>query len=453
MTQPTESLSQTAPDLATEDRIMAVLRRLGISRAHFAGRAAVDWSGMAQGHPEAVASLSLVCPLSFDPATLASVASRLLVFRGDSGPAAEMAERNLTGLPEATLVTLAGYRSPDTYADVIVEHGDDIGEGMAEFLAKIDGGENGVPAFAPPQTQGEEAGIFYQVRGSGPPLALLPLGAAPSQWDPLLSRLARTHSVITLSGPQLGMVGTLEARGRSSGYLGAVSALMDQARVEPGDKILEVGCGTGVLVRWLVRRSGGRNPVVGVDVNRFFLREAAALVRSEGLEGGIELREGSAESLPLDDNSVDVAMSSTVIQRVDAARMMAEMLRVTKPGGRVAVLGHAHDMNRWVNAPLPPSLKAKIESPPWAEDTGVPHGCADADLYRLFNGAGLSKIVMFPHLATYTDAERLQNLQYNILSGLNGEEAEEWRTAVAQAEAEGSYFISTPFHCAVGVKP
>ncbi len=453
MARPTKNTSQTPAELTTAERIIAVLRRLGITRAHFAGRAAVDWSGMAQGHPEAIASLSLVCPLSFDPATLASVGPRLLVFRGDRGPAGEIALRHLAALPGTTLITLAGYHSPDTYADVIVERGEDMAAHLLEFLAKMDEVETGCPAFVPPQTQGEEAGIFYQVRGSGPPLVLLPLGAAPSQWDPLLSRLAESYSVITLSGPQLGMVGTLEARGRSSGYLGAVAALMDQACAEPGDTVLEVGCGTGVLVRWLARRTGGRNPVVGVDVNRFFLREAAALVRKEGLEGVVKLHEGAAESLPLGDNSVDVALSSTVIQRVDAGRMMAEMVRVTKPGGRVAVLGHAHDMNRWVNAPLPPALKAKIESPPWAEDTGVSLGCADAGLYRLFNRVGLSKIVMFPHLATYTDADRLQNLQYNILASLSREEAEEWRVAVAQAEAEGSYFISTPFHCAVGVKP
>ncbi len=81
-----------------------------------------------------------------------------------------------------------------------------------------------------------------------------------------------------------------------------------------------------------------------MDINPFLLREAMALVRQEGLEHIIDFREGNAEALPFPDNSFDVAMSSTVIQRVNADRMLPEMVRVTKPGGRVAVVGHAHDM-------------------------------------------------------------------------------------------------------------
>ncbi len=109
-------------------------------------------------------------------------------------------------------------------------------------------------------------------------------------------------------------------------------------------------------------------------------------------------------------------------------------------------------MNRWVNLPLRPGLKAKIESPPWAEDRGHESGCDDAGLYRRFHGIGLSRVKMFPVIATFSDGPRLQNLQSSLLPTLNGEEAEEWRTAVTQAEAEGTFFIATPFHCAVGTK-
>ena len=441
------------PNIPTDERIVAVLRHLGISSAHFAGRAAADWTGLAQSHPDAIASLALIFPSAFDPKVLASVAPRLLVFRGDQGPSAEMVERNLLALPEATLVTLPKYHSPNNYADVAVERGEDIRRGLGEFLDKMEERKTTASNIAPVQAEGEVAGISYRVQGSGPPLVLLPLGAAPSQWDPLLPSLTENYSTITLGGAELGLVANLEYRGRTPGYLGAVAALLDQARIQPGDTVLEVGCGTGVLVRWLARRTGQRNRILGIDVNRFFLREAAALVKKASLEQVIRFKGGSAEALPLADNSIDVAMSSTVIQRVDAERMLAEMLRVTKPGGRVAVLGHAHDMNRWVNLPLSANLKSKIESPPWGDDPGHPLGCDDATLYRLFNRLGLSNIAMFPYLSTFTDGPRLQNLQYNVLSTLSRDEAEEWRSAVAQAEAEGAFFLSTPFHCAVGTKP
>ena len=60
---------------------------------------------------------------------------------------------------------------------------------------------------------------------------------------------------------------------------------------------------------------------------------------------------------------------------------------------------------------------------------------------------------MFPYISTFSDRERLQFLQGGILPSLTAEEAAEWLAAAAQAEDEGTFFISTPFHCAVGTKP
>ena len=167
----------------------------------------------------------------------------------------------------------------------------------------------------------------------------------------------------------------------------------------------------------------------------------------------VNFHEGSAEALPFDDNSFDVVFSSTVIQRVNADLMLPELVRVVKPGGRVAVLGHAHDMNRWVNLPLRLDLKTRIESPPWVDDPGHPQGCDDSSLYQRFARLGLQNTRMFPFISTFAEPERLQFMQGGILPTLNGEEAAEWRAAAEQAQSDGTFFISTPFHCAVGTKP
>jgi arsenite methyltransferase len=249
------------------------------------------------------------------------------------------------------------------------------------------------------------------------------------------------------------MIGSLEARGHTAGYLGVVRHLLEEAQLRPGETVLEVGCGTGVLDRWLARHTGGANRVVGIDISPYLLREAMALARQEDLEGVIEFREGRAEALPFPDSSFDVAMSSTVIQRVDADRMLREMVRVVKPGGRVAVVGHAHDMPRWVNLALPAELKARVEAPGWASDRGHQLGCDDASLYRRFHQAGLTQVKMFPQFAAFGEPSRLQSLQGEILPTLPPDAVQEWRHAVAQAEAAGTFFIATPFHCAVGTKP
>ena len=118
----------------------------------------------------------------------------------------------------------------------------------------------------------------------------------------------------------------------------------------------------------------------------------------------------------------------------------------------MAVVGHGHDMPRWVNLSLRAELKAKVEAPGWADEGGHPRGCDEASLYQRMHRAGLSQIKMFPQLATFDDASRLQQLQASILPTLSLEEAAEWRSAVAQGEAEGTFFIATPFHSAVGTK-
>ena len=105
-----------------------------------------------------------------------------------------------------------------------------------------------------------------------------------------------------------------------------------------------------------------------------------------------------------------------------------------------------------MNLPLGQALKTRIESPPWVDDRGHPQGCDDATLYRKFAQLGLTDLRMYPFISAFSDPTRLQFLEGGILPTLDAEEAAEWRAAVAQARADGTFFISTPFHCAVGGK-
>jgi ubiquinone/menaquinone biosynthesis C-methylase UbiE len=281
---------------------------------------------------------------------------------------------------------------------------------------------------------------------------LLPMFLAPSQWEPLVPRLSERYCTITLGGAALGAVAILESRGRSIGYLRMVSTLLKEAELRSEETVLEVGGGSGVLDRWLARRTTGAHRITGVDINPYLLREARALARQEGLEYAIEFCDGNAESLPFADNSFDVAMSVTVIEEVDADRMLAEMVRVTKPGGRVALVARALDMPFFRHLPLSVDLKAKVEASGGAV---APQGCADASLYRRMQQAGLTQVKMLPQLAVFDRSEptMLDFMQNDFLTKLNAEEAREWQTARAQAEAAGTFFMTWPHHCAVGTKP
>jgi hypothetical protein len=245
-----------------------------------------------------------------------------------SRPAA-MVRDAMTSLPEATVVWLPGYFSPP-WADVVADRTAEIESALLNVIFR-DQLQNKKPASG--SAQGAVAGITYHSQGEGPPLVLLPLSLASSQWDPLLSRLSGRCRTITLGGPELGFLAMLESRGRSTGYLDVLQRIMDVVRLQPGEVVLEVGCGSGVLDRWIARYTSRANRIIGVDVNRYLLREATALAVPEGLANVIVFQEGNAEALPFPDNHVDVALSFTVLEEGNADRMLSELIRVAKPGG------------------------------------------------------------------------------------------------------------------------
>lgn len=434
------------PGVPVEERLRQLFHHLGVERAHVAGRLAADWAGLATHYPEMISSLTLLN--AFEARTVAHLADRLLVVTGDQGPMAETVRNAMTGLTAARHVQLRDYNLLG-WSDVAAERNQELGDAMLQFL----GGIASSPAVNLRDGDGEIAGISYRLCGAGPPLVLLPMFLSPSQWEPLAPRLAEHYCTITLGGAALGAVALLEARGRASGYLRMVGNLIDETQLRPGEAVLEVGCGSGALLRWLARRTERANPITGVDINRYLLREAGALARRDGLAEAVELREGNAEALPFADASFDVVMSVTVIEEVDADRMLAEIVRVTKPGGRVAIIARSVDMPSLMHLPLPPAVRAKVEAP-GAVGGVAPLGCADASLYGRMRNAGLSRLKMLPQLAIFDgrDGGMLDFLQSGLLQQLSEEEGREWRAARAQAEAEGTLFIAWPHHGAVGTK-
>lgn len=106
----------------------------------------------------------------------------------------------------------------------------------------------------------------------------------------------------------------------------------EAARIEPGDAVLDVACGTGVLAREAQRRAGPEGMVVGLDRNPGML----AVARRKAPE--ITWLEGLAESLPLPDADFDVVASQFGLMFFDdRVAALREMMRVLRPDGRLAV--------------------------------------------------------------------------------------------------------------------
>jgi SAM-dependent methyltransferase len=109
-------------------------------------------------------------------------------------------------------------------------------------------------------------------------------------------------------------------------------AVADAAGIVPGQRVLDVGCGTGALARRLRARVGPAGAVLGLDANPQMLAVARRL------DADIEWIDGRAEALPLPDASVDALASQFAMMFFDdRVAALREMQRVLRPGGRLTV--------------------------------------------------------------------------------------------------------------------
>ncbi len=113
--------------------------------------------------------------------------------------------------------------------------------------------------------------------------------------------------------------------------------LVAAAGIAPGDRVLDVGCGTGVVARAAATRCGAAANVTGTDVSAGMLEAAARFAAEAGL-AEIAWLECDAAAMPLPDAAFDVSLCQQGLQFMpDKPGAMAEMARVLKPGGRLAL--------------------------------------------------------------------------------------------------------------------
>jgi SAM-dependent methyltransferase len=106
----------------------------------------------------------------------------------------------------------------------------------------------------------------------------------------------------------------------------------DAAGIRPGDRVLDVACGTGVLTREAATRAGPGGAITGLDLSPEMLAVAARL------SPALRWQQGSAQALPFADQSFDAVVSQFGLMFFpDPVAGLREMMRVLVPGGRLAV--------------------------------------------------------------------------------------------------------------------
>jgi MPBQ/MSBQ methyltransferase len=156
----------------------------------------------------------------------------------------------------------------------------------------------------------------------------------------------------------------------------ATSELARMLAPEPGQTLADIGSGLGGPSRYLAKAWGCR--VSGVDLTPEFVEVATELARRVGLSDKVDFRRGSALELPFPDASFDLAWSQNVAMNIaDRPRYYAEMRRVLKPGGRIAIqdvaqgpAGAPHYPVMWAGTPATSFLRTPVETRTLLEDAG-----------------------------------------------------------------------------------
>ena len=124
------------------------------------------------------------------------------------------------------------------------------------------------------------------------------------------------------------------------------------ADIEPGQTVLDLGCGAGLDLILAAEKVGAEGKVIGVDASDEMLPLARANVERAGMLERVDLRLGAIEDLPVEDHSVDRVISNCVVNlSTDKPSVFREIRRVLRPGGSAVIADLVADnLPEWVTA-------------------------------------------------------------------------------------------------------
>lgn len=225
----------------------------------------------------------------------------------------------------------------------------------------------------------------------------------------------------------------------------------------PADgRLLDVGCGTGDDALALAERTGSSGTAVGVDNSRAMVETGRERSRGSGDDAGRAVFSvADATRLPLRDEAFDGARADRVLQHLpDPQRAFDELVRVTRPGGRVVVTDS--DWGTLTLSTGDAALDDRLVDPDWS--------CAEAGevgrrLRGFAAGAGLVDMTVEPVTLSFTDFETADSVlgfsgrldRLRAAGEVSDTTAQSWRATLRDAEAR--FFSSLTLFTVAGSVP
>ncbi len=236
----------------------------------------------------------------------------------------------------------------------------------------------------------------------------------------------------------------VEALYRTPDIVAQRAAIRAALALAPGERVLDVGCGPGLLCAEMAQTVGITGAVVGVDTADSMLRIAG---RNRNGLGQLSILPGEATALPADDGAFDAVVCIQVLEYVpDVAAALAEFRRVLRPGGRLLLVD-----TDWASCVWASADDARMRRIVAAWDAHCPHPQLPRTLPTLLTAAGYDVVHVeaLPLLSvrrsenTYCEGMTDVIARFVVRSGaISPEEAAAWRDDLARREAEGTTFFS-----------
>lgn len=224
--------------------------------------------------------------------------------------------------------------------------------------------------------------------------------------------------------------------------------------VRLGHHLVDAGCGTGDVARALAGRVGPTGSVVGVDASETMLTEARR--RTGTTTAPLEFRHGDITNLELDDATYDGALCERVFQHLASPpSAMAELVRITRPGGRIVVIDTDWGLHAIHGAD--PTLTAAITDC-WARNAA--NGLVGRQLPALFADVGLRDPTVILETMTSTDPQQPSAPPFTAMAAaasrtgaITAADAQTWLDQLTDAGRRGHFFWAVTIFAVASRRP
>ncbi|TCC51060.1 methyltransferase domain-containing protein [Kribbella capetownensis] len=242
----------------------------------------------------------------------------------------------------------------------------------------------------------------------------------------------------------------LELRGKDPTFVAYREAYVDAMDLPPTARVVEVGCGTGVVSRAIASRDGFAGTVTGVDQSRDFIAVAQRLAANEGVGDRVEFAVGDAHKLDLPSASFDAAIAHTLVSHVrDPLAVLKQMARVIRPDGIVAVFDgdYASLTFDCADRDLGKAVEGALEAMIMSSSRVM------RELPRLLPQAGLRLLVtqanVYAEIGTSTFMLNLAETYAPLIATqglLPAAQVDEWLAHQRRSAADGTFFAACNYY-------